>query len=41
MKLEMIRMGRIVGVHGIRGELRVLPRISSPGSPPSTWTAAP
>ena len=26
MKLETIRVGQIVGVHGIRGELRVLPR---------------
>ena len=30
MKLEMIRVGRIVGVHGIRGELRVLPLEGGP-----------
>lgn len=30
MKLETIRVGRIVGVHGIRGELRVLPRDQDP-----------
>ena len=26
MKLDMVPVGRITGVHGIRGELRVLPR---------------
>lgn len=30
MRLETIRVGRIVGVHGIRGELRVLPREQDP-----------
>ena len=30
MKLETIQAGRIVGVHGIRGELRVLPRDGDP-----------
>ena len=30
MKLDMIRVGRIVGVHGIRGELRVLPLEGDP-----------
>ena len=30
MKLETIQAGRITGVHGIRGELRVLPRDGDP-----------
>ncbi len=30
MKLEKIRIGRIVGVHGIRGELKVQPRNVDP-----------
>ena len=30
MKIDMIRAGRIVGVHGIRGELRVLPLDGDP-----------
>lgn len=30
MKLETIRVGQIVGVHGIRGELKVLPRDGDP-----------
>lgn len=30
MKLETIQAGRIVGVHGIRGELRVQPRDGDP-----------
>ena len=30
MKLDMVRVGRITGVHGIRGELRVLPLDGDP-----------
>lgn len=31
MKLEMIKVGRIVNAHGIRGEVRVQPRDGDPG----------
>ena len=31
MKLETIKVGRIVGAHGIRGEVRVQPRDGDPG----------
>ena len=30
MKLETIQVGRIVNAHGIRGEVRVLPRDGNP-----------
>ena len=30
MKLDMVRIGRITGVHGIRGELKVLPLDGDP-----------
>ena len=30
MKLEMIKIGRIVNAHGIRGEVRVQPRDADP-----------
>ena len=31
MKLETIKVGRIVNAHGIRGEVRVQPRDGDPG----------
>ena len=44
MKLETIKIGRIVNAHGIRGEVRVQPRDLDPhlltGSTPSCWMAS-